>query len=72
MKKTNSIRKGIDCFRKSAEPQELSHIVARRRWLQNEQEFTNDQLSRVTIPTHKPQEEQELSSNAPEKRNNNL
>ncbi len=50
----------------------MPHIIARRRRLENEQELTNDQLSCVTIPTHKPQEEQELSSNALEKRNNNL
>jgi hypothetical protein len=68
MKKTNSIRKGMNCLRKSVEPPELPHIIAERRQLEKEQELTNDQLSHVTILAHKPQEERELSSNAPEKR----
>jgi hypothetical protein len=46
----------------------LPHIIAERRQLEKEQELTNDQLSHVTILAHKPQEERELSSNAPEKR----
>jgi hypothetical protein len=43
---------------KSAKLQELPHIVVERRRLENEQELTNDQFFRVTIPTHKAQEEQ--------------
>jgi hypothetical protein len=68
----NSIKKGTNCCRKSTEPQELPHIVTRRRQLEKVQELTNDQFSRVTILAHKPQEEQELSSNAPKEKNSNL
>jgi hypothetical protein len=47
-------RKGMNCSKNNIEPQELPHIVIRKRQMEEEQELNNTQLSFATILTHKP------------------
>jgi hypothetical protein len=46
-------RKGTNYSKKNIEPQELPHIVTKRRWMEEEQKLNNTQLFCATIHAHK-------------------
>jgi hypothetical protein len=47
-------RKETNCSKNRIEPQELPHIITKRKRMEKEQELNNTQFFCATIPTHKP------------------
>jgi hypothetical protein len=52
-KKMITTRKQTNCSKNRIEPQELPHIISKRKRMEEEQELNNTQFFSATIPAHK-------------------